>query len=331
MSSNILITGAGGYVWVSEQAEALSKLGISVLQLDLSDEDAVVKSVLQHDISIVIHTASAMDPSMALPLITALSKQKQVNGSEAIFIHTSGLGAFYDKTGWPAGLLRDTDAVFDTEKRLADSFPIRKTDVAVIEHAEKRGVTSFIVVPSTVYGQGSGEWNKLSIILPLYVRASLSAKAVYKFPDYSKVAGVHISDLTALYGLIVEQFLRGESIPSGREGYYFALAHDIFLGEVGDHLASELRDRGVTTNSEARTYSDEQAAATSLGVPVQFVQMLWDAGANIVAEIPRSIGWKPAWDKARFLQHIGDEVQAVVDLGKPKSSLVDSLLAATSG
>jgi hypothetical protein len=93
-----------------------------------------------------------------------------------------------------------------------------------------------------------------------------------------KVSGVHISDLTALYGLIVERFLRGESLPSGREGYYFALAHDIFLGEFGDYLAGELRDTGMTSDSEARPYSDEQAAAESLGVPVQFVQMLWDSG-----------------------------------------------------
>jgi hypothetical protein len=107
----------------------------------------------------------------------------------------------------------------------------------------------------------------------------LKWRAMSSFVDFSmqKVSGVHISDLTGLYGLIVERVLRRESLRSGREGYYFALAHDIFLGEVGDHLASELRDRGVTTNSETRRYSDEQAAAASMGVPVQFVQMLWDS------------------------------------------------------
>ena len=93
-----------------------------------------------------------------------------------------------------------------------------------------------------------------------------------------KVAGVHISDLTALYSLIVERILRGESIPSGRDGYYFALAHDLFLGEVGDHLAKALWDRGLTTDSKTHEYSDYTAAAESLGIPVPFVQLLWDSG-----------------------------------------------------
>jgi hypothetical protein len=97
----------------------------------------------------------------------------------------------------------------------------------------------------------------------------LKGRAMSSFVDFSvqKVSGVHISDLTALYGLIVERVLRRESLPSGREGYYFALAHDIFLGEVGDHLASELRDRGVTTNSEVRRYSDDKLPRHRWGFP----------------------------------------------------------------
>ncbi|KAJ5167023.1 uncharacterized protein N7482_005804 [Penicillium canariense] len=355
MSSNILITGAGGYIGGSiaahllaktngliqkdqviaavrskEQADAVSKLGIRVLQLDLSNEKDVTESVLHHNISIVIHTAS-VDPSIVLPLVNALGKQKQVNGGETHFIYTSGLSAFYEKTGWPVGSFKDTDPVFDTEKRIADSFLLRKTDVAVIEHAEAQGVTSFIVVPSLVYGKGSGEWNKLSVVLPLYVKASISAKAVYKFPENPRVSGVHISDLTALYGLIVEHILRGETVPSGREGYYFALAHDMFLGEVGDHLARALCDRGLISDSKTHNYSDPEAAAESLGVPAPFVQMLWDSGPDIIAELPHSIGWKPEWNKERFLQDVDDEVQAVVDLGKAKSSLVDSLLKSAMG
>ena len=98
-----------------------------------------------------------------------------------------------------------------------------------------------------------------------------------------KVSGVHISDLTALYGLIVEYILRGETLPSGREGYYFALAHDILLGEVGDHLARSLWDRGLTSDLTTLKYSDEKAAAESMGVPVQFVQMLWDSGYVFIA------------------------------------------------
>ena len=96
-----------------EQAGALSKLGISVLQLDLSDEHAVTERVLQYNstgpchqysgyqspcricwlllVSIIIHTANTMGPRQALPLINALSKQKLATGRKAYFIHASPL------------------------------------------------------------------------------------------------------------------------------------------------------------------------------------------------------------------------------------------------
>jgi hypothetical protein len=40
--------------------------------------------------------------------------------------------------------------LFETEKELADSYPMRKTDVSVIEQAKVTGVTSFIVIPPMV-------------------------------------------------------------------------------------------------------------------------------------------------------------------------------------
>ncbi|CAI7586243.1 unnamed protein product [Penicillium palitans] len=368
MASNILITGAAGYIGGSivadflarktistdvdrliaavrseDQANSLSNLGVRVIQLDLTDEDTVVKSVLSHNIGIVIHTASSINPTLALHLINALSKQGEVSGEKTYFIHTSGLGAFFENTGWPAGPFKDTDAVFDTEKELADSSPLRKnilesvgshtgqTDVAIIEHAEKRGVGCFVVVPSLVYGKGSGEWNKLSVVLPVYVKASISGRAVYKFPEDTRVSSVHISDLTALYGRIIENILQGEPLPAGREGYYFALAHYLHLGEVLDHLAIQLKARDLISDSKTKIYLNDEAAASSLGIPVPFVRPLWNSGDNIIAEIPHKIGWRPMWNKERFLQNIDDEIQAVVEHGKAKSSLIDSLFEFAAG
>ncbi|RDW72784.1 uncharacterized protein DSM5745_07956 [Aspergillus mulundensis] len=231
-------------------------------------------------------------------------------------------------TGWPAGPFKDTDAVFETEKQLAESFPIRNTDVSVIEHAAKQGVTNFVIVPSLVYGKGTGEWNKVSVVLPVYIQASLARQAVYKFPENTKVSAVHISDLTALYGRIVEKILLGETLPCGKEGYYFALAHDLFLGEVLDHLALALKSRGLAPDRDTRVYPNDQVAADLLGVPEQFVQTLWNSGDSIVAEVPLRIGWRPTWSKERFFENIDDEIDAALELGKAKSSLIDSLFRA---
>jgi hypothetical protein len=46
---------------------------------------------------------------------------------------------------------------------------------------------------------------------------------------------------------------------------------------------------------------------------------------NIVAENTKRIGWKPLWNGERFMQSIDEEIQVTLDLGKAKSSLLDSL------
>lgn len=161
------------------------------------------------------------------------------------------------------------------------------------------------------------------------------------------MSGVHISDLTALYGRIVQRILQQEALPSGEEGYYFALAHDLHSWEVLDHLAIALHARGLVSEPNTGLWPSDEAAAKSLGVPVQFLQTLWNSGyvlptlttkslsmsdlnasENITAQRPNEIGWKPKWDKDRFLKNIDDEIQAVLEEGQAKSSLIDSLFQA---
>ncbi|KAL5335038.1 hypothetical protein BJX70DRAFT_376086 [Aspergillus crustosus] len=303
-------------------------------------------------VNIVINTASAMNPTPALYLINALGKQKEASGRKTYFIQTSGISAFYESTGWPAGQFKDTDAIFETEKRLAELFAVRKvwlcfkclwiigmgllieeqTNVTIIEHATNQGVSSFVVVvPTLVYGQGTGEWNKVSVILPVHVQASLRNKAVYKFPENTNVSAVHISDLTALYGQIVANIDQGHALPAGKEGYYFAVAHDVFLEDVLDRLALALKARGLLADAKLRIYPNDQVAAEVLGVPEQFVQMLWNSGDNIVAELPHRIGWQPTWSKDRFLENINDEIDTALEVGKAKSGLIDTLFKAAQG
>ena len=92
------------------------------------------------------------------------------------------------------------------------------------------------------------------------------------------MSGVHISDLTALYGQIIKKILQKEALPSGTEGYYFALAHDLIWWEVLDQLAVALNARGLITDSKIQIWSSDEAAAKALGVPEQFVQPLWNSG-----------------------------------------------------
>ena len=41
-------------------------------------------------------------------------------------IQTSALSAFFPNTSWPVEKIADTNNIFELEKRLADSYPVRK-------------------------------------------------------------------------------------------------------------------------------------------------------------------------------------------------------------
>ncbi|QKD50238.1 uncharacterized protein FOBCDRAFT_270024 [Fusarium oxysporum Fo47] len=293
MSRNILITGAAGHIRGSivanllskhpettkqqvfaavrtdEQAKALSTLGINVLKLDLSDEQAVVNEISSQKVGVIVHAADSTNPELALPLIKALEKQKESAGKPTYFIHTSGLSAFYANSGWPRIVNKDTDAVFETEKEFADSYPIRKS-----------------------------------------------------------LQTIHISDLTALYYRIIHAALKNEDIPSGKEGYNFAVAREMDMREFQDHLAAAMKARGLVSSDKPEVYPSDEFAAEAIDVPVEFLSALYKSGGNFTATRPQSIGWKPEWDKERFLKNVDVEIEDVIELGKAKSSLIDSLFAA---
>ncbi|KAF5259914.1 hypothetical protein FOXYS1_9466 [Fusarium oxysporum] len=289
LSRNILITGAAGYIRGSivanllskhpettkqqvfaavrtdEQAKALSTLGINVLKLDLSDEQAVVNEISSQKVGVIVHAADSTNPELALPLIKALEKQKESAGKPTYFIH---VGSSVDPS-WPRIVNKDTDAVFETEKEFADSYPIGK---------------------------------------------SLQA--------------IHISDLTALYYRIVHAALKNEDIPSGKEGYHFAVAHEMDMWEFQDHLAAAMKARGLVSSDKPEVYPSDEFAAEAIDVPVEFLSALYKSGGNFTATRPQSIGWKPEWNKERFLKNVDVEIEDVIELGKAKSSLIDSLFAA---
>ncbi|KAF2448470.1 NAD(P)-binding protein [Karstenula rhodostoma CBS 690.94] len=354
---SILITGAAGYIGGSivsdflggivpslkgrkivaavrsqEQAASLSESGVNVICLDIADKKAVTKALVDNNIFIVIHTASSLIPELAINLIDGLSEQRKQTGRKTYFIHTSAMSAFMPRTGWPSGKLQGPGhEIFETEKQLADSYPVRKTDVTVVEHAQAQGVISFIVIPCLTYGKGTGAWNKLSVNIPIIINASIEHKKVQQFAENIEVSYVHISDLTALYGLLVERILQDEEPPNGTDGFYFSTAYQISSHDFSEHLARALHTRGLVASSTPEVWPSVEAAAEGLSVPVKFVEYLWNSGdeaPSVGKGGAHAIGWQPKWSREKFLRNIDDEIDAVLELGKAKSSLIASLFTA---
>ncbi|KAI0441164.1 hypothetical protein F4803DRAFT_434364 [Xylaria telfairii] len=349
MVSNILVTGAAGYIGGSvvaallstnahiptknlfaaarteEQVEILQSLGIKVLLLNLQDEKAVAEAVIQNEIDIVVHTTSSIDVQQAINLIKALGKRGEVTGKDTYHIHSSVTTGYSKEGGWPYGTVKDGDAVYKLEKELNDGFPIRKTNTAITELAKAEGVTNFIIGVPFVYGTGAGKWKKLSQNIPATIKAAISLKAVYKFDENSNFACVHISDLAEYYVLFVKKILQGEKLPSGEEGYYFAVAHEAGWWDMTQSLAEVLHARGLVTEPTTKLWPSDDMAAEALELPRQFVRLMHTARVTIDYKNRYPLDWQPKWDNQRLLASMDDEVTSTLQYDKGRTSLFDAL------
>jgi nucleoside-diphosphate-sugar epimerase len=217
----VFLTGATGYIGSSvaeallkaghqviglarsrESAEKLTKRGIEAHPGDLRDRASLESAISRADG--IIHAASPSDATSAeldnMLLDTVFAKLK---GTRKPFIYTSGVWVLGDTAGRPADetfLLNPTPLVVwraECEKRL---FAAAAT-----------GFRGSIIRPAIVYGRGGGIPGSL-------VQSGLDKGTVVFVGDgENHWSGVHVTDLSNLYLLVLER-AEGGSIFHGAQG-----------------------------------------------------------------------------------------------------------------
>lgn len=72
----------------------------------------------------------------------------------------------------------------------------------------------------------------------------------------------------------MDKILQNEDIPSGKDGYYFAMAHRAPWWAYMQAIAQSLHARGLVADPELEIWPSDEAAAKALQFPAQFIRAM---------------------------------------------------------
>ncbi|MCL1665286.1 NAD-dependent epimerase/dehydratase family protein [Elizabethkingia ursingii] len=285
----VLITGITGYIGGSVAKLLLSK-GYEIYGLVRKEEDVVkveqfgVKAIAGNindykllcdicsGVDIVIHTAESADDAYA-----ATNFLRILEGTGKTFIFTSGSAILGGKENGEAPNFQFTEDI-PLFPRLEMSLRVNIN--RTILQAAQKNIRSIVIVPTMVYGEGTG-LKKESIQIPALVKFSIEkGKGIYIEKGENIWSNLHIEDLAELYVLALEK----------------AKAGAIYYAENG---ASSLK---AIANTISEKYKLEHAESISI---YEAVQYFGEAGAyfgfasNSYCNSDKAkaeLGWQPKFN-----------------------------------
>ncbi len=291
---NVFITGASGYIGgtvamlllkqghrvtgltrTQSGADQINRLGVVPVIGSLDDSDLLNKKASEADA--VINAAHADHREAVETFLTAL------RGSGKVLIHTSGSSIIGDD----ARGMRSTTAIYSEDTPLlVDPRKQARRDIDLrVLNASKEGIRSSVIIPSLVYGEGSGV-NKQSIQIPFLVSNAISQQAVQIVGVGLNVwSNVHIQDLAALYGRVLSGLSTHSSSGSISGSHYFAENGESSFIEIAQAISKRLNITKI-----------EQLSAEFAAEKWGEAKALFSLGSNSRVRAMRArnqLGWVP--------------------------------------
>ncbi|OJT06191.1 hypothetical protein TRAPUB_2961, partial [Trametes pubescens] len=255
-----------------------SEFGVKTVIGSLQDLDKLAS--LPENAHVVIQAADCDDVNATNAILGGLKARHEKTGDVPIMIHNSGTGELMD----------DAQGAFKSEKVYSDlniadieALPPtaihRPVDVLVVAADAAGHARTHIIMPSVIYGVGTGPLfdagisNPHTMVFPLYVRTGLHHKHLAVLNEGATCwANVHITDITDLFIRVLDTSLSNpEKVSHGRNGYFFG-ASDEFSGREGvQAVADALFTLGRLSSREVVKYSlDEIAKYYASTLPPSF-------------------------------------------------------------
>lgn len=199
----------------------------------------------------------------------------------------------------------DVDSLPDTAwHRNVDLLIKRAVDSKKLEGKAKVA----IILPPTIYGLGSGPFNRLSIDVPAWIRESLKEGEVKQYGESHYIWNdIHVKNLATAYLKLVDTLGSAQKQP--QQLYYFAETNTHNWHELGERLHSLLvsrdlikADKPVKANKKSgygmNTYSRSKAV-----------------------QLP-DLGWKGEVEtKQSIFEALEDELDAVLEEQKKEKKV----------
>ncbi|KAK5634724.1 hypothetical protein RRF57_010437 [Xylaria bambusicola] len=342
--TKVLITGVTGYIGGSilsqllsstqvknnlrisvltrkdDRARSFASLGVNVYTLnDLNDSEAIKQAASENDV--VIHTASGFHTESAKNLIEGLGARKRQNAqADVYYIHTSGTSNLADhpisKTYFESRIFSDKDQDIYSYLKMREAgepYAQRTTDLAVVETGKAQGVPTTIIMSPTIYGMGTGKFNRFSIQYPLLMKQAVrSGQAEYVGDGEGVWNFVHIVDLVMLYELVLLDWIEKRRItPVGENGIIFSATSTCKWKEAADRIGKVGADLGKLRSPEARSISLEEATRKWTGGDEQLCELGFASNSRTSADVAKDLGWRPAKTENDWEESFREEFQAL--------------------
>jgi nucleoside-diphosphate-sugar epimerase len=307
------------------KAKILANNGVNpILFSSLDDSEALTKAASSHDI--VINTASGFHPDAAKALILGLGQRKKATGKDVYFLHTTGTSNIGDKpitkTYYEPRILSDKDDLYTYLKtrETGEAYAQRTTDLVAIDNGVEQEVKTYLIMSPTIYGIGTGLFNRTSIQLPTIIRSALKVGHVSVLgPGNGTWDAVHIADLVTLYELLLSKVLsESEStspIPFAKSGIYFSETGDYTFNELAQGLAAELYHQGALQSTEVKHVSIPELTELYGNANDLYSELGYASNSRSRAELGRELGWKPTRTRADFKKNFREEVETIISEG----------------
>ncbi|KAI5475592.1 NAD(P)-binding protein [Pseudohyphozyma bogoriensis] len=276
---NILILGAAGYIGgtvltdllkshrpsgitalvrTPAQSTLLQPLGINTVLGSM--EDVPLLRVLVARAGVVLNFAVPFgggDASIQA-LVDGLESRVEKGGVKPVLIQTSGSGTVLYGEGGVAGTDVWTDEDYARWNALPDEAYFHTGNKIIAAAALRGKISAYILMSPTVYGQGTGPGNKLSLQLPAYERYAKRTGGAAFIGEGNNIWGnVHVKDLSTLYLLLMNHALANptkttaSSSSRGWENLIYAGAAQHTWGPVIKTLGDLLYARGEVERPSA--------------------------------------------------------------------------------